>query len=73
MNIAFDGYDEKPFLDSARRFYQYTHYKPLVDIGAVRVAPSPSALVDEVTAYLAVPARDRAGPGHLPAHRAGAP
>ena len=61
VNIAFDGHDQKPFLDSSRRFYQYTHYKPLVDIGAVRVAPSPSVLVDEVTAYLAVPGRDRAG------------
>ena len=38
VNIAFDGHDEKPFLDSSRRFYQYTHYKPLVDVGAVRVA-----------------------------------
>ena len=61
VNIAFDGHDEKPFLDSSRRFYQYTHYKPLVDVGAVRVAATPSALVDEVRAYLADPARDRPG------------
>jgi hypothetical protein len=61
VNIAFDGREEKPFLDSSRRFYVYTHYKPLVDIGAVRVAPSPAALVDEVAAYLADPARDREG------------
>src|SRR6185436_10472264 len=61
VNIAFDGNDEKPFLDSSRRFYQYTHYKPLVDIGAVRVAPSTAALVSEVAAYLADPARDHAG------------
>jgi hypothetical protein len=61
VNIAFDGHDEKPFLDSSRRFYVYTHYKPLVDIGAVRVAPSPAALIDEVAAYLADPARDRDG------------
>ena len=44
VNIAFDGHDEKPFLDSSRRFYQYTHYKPLVDVGAVRVARTPTAL-----------------------------
>jgi hypothetical protein len=61
VNIAFDGYDEKPFLDSARRFYTYTHYKPLVDIGAVRVAETPAALIDEVAAYLAEPDRDAAG------------
>ena len=61
VNIAFDGHDDKPFLDSSRRFYQYTHYKPLVDIGAVRVAPSPATLVAEVAAYLADPSRDHAG------------
>jgi hypothetical protein len=61
VNIAFDGHDTKPFLDSARRFYQYTHYKPLVDIGAVRVARTPTVLVDEVAASLADPARDRDG------------
>jgi hypothetical protein len=61
VNIAFDGHDEKPFLDSSRRFYQYTHYKPLVDIGAVRVASCPRTLIDEVAAYLADPSRDQAG------------
>jgi hypothetical protein len=63
VNIAFDGHDEKPFLDSSRRFYQYTHYKPLVDIGAVRVAPTPAAMIDEVATYLADPAKDAAGRG----------
>jgi hypothetical protein len=61
VNIGFDGHDEKPFLDSARRFYVYTHYKPLVDIGAVRVAYAPAALIEEVAAYLADPSRDKAG------------
>lgn len=63
VNIAFDGHDEKPFLDSSRRFYQYTHYKPLVDIGAVRVAPSPATMIDEVAAYLADPSKDAEGRG----------
>ncbi len=61
VNIGFDGYDDKPFIDSSRRFYQYTHYKPLVDIGAVRVAESPAALIDEVASYLLVPGRDAEG------------
>jgi hypothetical protein len=61
VNIAFDGHDQKPFLDSSRRFYQYTHYRPLVDVCAVRVARTPTALIDEVGAYLADPSRDRAG------------
>ncbi|MCC6176780.1 MAG: hypothetical protein IT305_15835 [Chloroflexi bacterium] len=61
VNVAFDGYDEREFLNSARRYYQYTHYKPLVDAGAVRVAATPCAMLDEIHAYLADPARDREG------------
>jgi hypothetical protein len=61
VNIAFDGHDEKPFLDSSRRFYVYTHYKPLVDAGAVQVARAPEVMIDEVRAYLADPARDQGG------------
>jgi CDP-glycerol:poly(glycerophosphate) glycerophosphotransferase len=61
VNIGFDGHDTKPFLDSSRRLYQYTHYKPLVDAGAVRVAETPAAMIEEVAAYLADPSRDRAG------------
>jgi len=61
VNIGFDGHDEQPFLLSARRLYRYTHYKPLVDIGAVRVAETPAGMVEEIAAYLADPSRDRAG------------
>lgn len=33
VNIAFDGGDDRLFYDSARRYYEYTHYKPLVEAG----------------------------------------
>src|SRR5262249_23504947 len=38
VNIGFDGAEQRPFLDSAARYYRYTHYRPLVDAQAVRVA-----------------------------------
>jgi hypothetical protein len=61
VNIGFDGEEQRPLLDSAARYYRYTHYRPLVDAGAVRVANSPSELIELARAYLHDPARDRAG------------
>jgi len=61
VNIAFDGHDAREFLDSARRYYEYTHYKPLVQAGAVRVAETSGRMVELVREYLAQPERDREG------------
>jgi hypothetical protein len=61
VNIGFDGEQELDFLDSARRYYRYTHYKPLVDAGAVRVAGNPTELVELVERYLREPSLDQAG------------
>ena len=61
VNIAFDGHERRDFLDSARRYYQYTHYKPLVDASAVRVAATPEDMVGLVRRYLEEPDLDREG------------
>jgi hypothetical protein len=61
VNLAFDGEQERPYLDSAARYYDYTHYKPLVKLGAVRVAGSPELMLERVRAYLDDPSLDRAG------------
>jgi hypothetical protein len=61
VNIAFDGQEPRDFLDSARRYYRYTHYRPLVDCHAVRVAETPAQMIDLVREYLAHPERDREG------------
>ena len=61
VNIAFDGRERRDFLDSARRYYQYTHYKPLVDARAVRVASTPEEMVELVRRYLEQPELDREG------------
>lgn len=61
VNIGFDGPERRPFLDSAARYYQYTHYRPLVEAGAVRVASGPDEMVTLVRRYLEEPTLD--GPG----------
>lgn len=61
VNIGFDGSEPRPLLDSAARYYRYTHYRPLVEKGAVRVATSPADMLDLLRGYLADPSLDRAG------------
>jgi hypothetical protein len=61
VNIGFDGPEPRPFLDSAARYYHYTHYRPLLEAGAVRVADSPEAMLTEIRRYLDYPELDRAG------------
>jgi len=63
VNIAFDqdDADVRPFLASPLRYYSYTHYQQIVNAGAVRVARSPTEMIDLVNAYLADPSLDAAG------------
>jgi hypothetical protein len=61
VNIAYDGTEQRSYLESTRRFYDYTHFRPIVQAGASRLAQSPDALVQEVRDYLGDPSRDRAG------------
>jgi len=61
VNIGFDGAEPRPFLDSAARYYRYTHYRPLVENRAVRVASTPDEMVSHVARYLDQPDLDRTG------------
>ncbi len=51
VNIGYPPY----FMNA----YSFTHYRPVVELGAVRVARSEGELLEEVGANLADPARDR--------------
>ncbi len=51
VNIGFPPY--------YRRWYQASHYKPLVDAGAVRIAGSPDEFIAFIREYLEHPERDR--------------
>jgi hypothetical protein len=62
VNVAFDVADPplfgKPLWDY---YYQFEHYRPVVELGAARFARSAAELATHVNAYLAHPALDREG------------
>ncbi len=55
------GFDQHPSDNRAAEYYRFTHYQPVVELGAVRVAVDPTHLADEVSRYLREPDLDRAG------------
>jgi hypothetical protein len=58
VNLGFDVASPRPL---ARHYYRFEHYRPVVDLGAARVATDPAALARLVSTYLADPTLDRAG------------
>lgn len=52
VNVAFDGKVTKPYLESCLRYYDYEHYKRIVDTGGVRIARTPEEMVQHVQTYL---------------------
>ncbi|MBI2082666.1 MAG: CDP-glycerol glycerophosphotransferase family protein [Deltaproteobacteria bacterium] len=53
--IAFDGQDQKPYLESVRRFYDYTHYQPLVKSGGIRLVENKTELISAINQFLKNP------------------
>lgn len=60
VSVGFDDVPGLPLPLSVRRYYTFEHYRPVVELGAVRIAASLDDLVGEVRRYLADPTRDRA-------------
>ncbi len=61
INIAFDGKRERPYDESVRQYYDYTHFKPIVDTGGVFLAHSPEELLRHMHELLENPARGSEG------------
>src|SRR5205823_6984915 len=61
VNIAFDGDDQPPYEQSARRYYKFTHYTNITRHDAVRVSWTPAELVENIRCYLADPSLDADG------------
>ncbi len=61
VNIGFDDTQGLPLPLSIARYYQFEHYRPVVETGAASIARSPEELVQAVGRYLADPAADTAG------------
>ena len=62
VNLAFDDAGpQSPGSATLRQMYTYDHYRPVVDLGAARVAESLDALREGVHAYLEDRSRDAEG------------
>lgn len=61
VNLGFDVKKVPPGRMRIGEFYSWEHYKPIVDLKAVRVAWSADELADHVNFYLENPAADREG------------
>ncbi|MBI1888946.1 MAG: CDP-glycerol glycerophosphotransferase family protein [Candidatus Spechtbacteria bacterium] len=55
INIAFDGYQKKPYELSVARFYDQHHYKPITMSGGVKIVKSEEELVHALNDYLQDP------------------
>jgi hypothetical protein len=59
VNIAFDVADPPPFgMPIWQYYYQFEHYRPVVELGAARFARSPEELATHINTYLSNPDLD---------------
>lgn len=56
--INFDGYEQRPYHHSVRKFHEENHMKKLVATGGVRVARNAQELVEWINNYLDNPSLD---------------
>jgi CDP-glycerol glycerophosphotransferase (TagB/SpsB family) len=61
INVAFDGYERKPYWDSVVRYYDYTHYLDIVKTGGAKIAKNKDELIDYINEYLKNPNLDGSG------------
>ncbi len=74
VNLAYDVGGAMPFGMSLYDFhYTFEHYRPVVELGAARVARSVEELAGHVNAYLRDPSLDREGRRRLVELEVGAP
>lgn len=57
VNIAYDGDATLPYLQSTNRYYDYHHYRPIADSGAVMLAHSREQLLTSIEESLRCPER----------------
>jgi hypothetical protein len=61
VNVAFDGFEEKPYEQSCRRYYDYEHYRRVVQTGGFKISYNLDELVSHIQQYLDDPTLDAAG------------
>ena len=52
IGVGFDGHQTKPYNQSVRRTFDFTHYRRIVELGGLRIAESKEMLIAEINAYL---------------------
>lgn len=74
VNVAFDTTEPPPFgVPLWDYYYQFEHYRPVVELGAARFARSPEELAEHVNAYLENPDLDRVNRERLVELEVGSP
>jgi hypothetical protein len=74
VNVAFDCADPPIFgMPVWDYYYNYEHLRPIVELGASRIARTREQLADQVNAYLENPALDRQGRRRLADLQVGIP
>lgn len=63
INIGFDGWEQKPFHQSVRKFYtvHHVHYQPIMQTGGVKIAYNIDELIKYINIYLENPSLDKEG------------
>ncbi len=61
INIVFDADPDRDYFHSVRRYYDFTHYLPIVRSGGIALVDSPADLVEWTNRYLENPSLHRDG------------
>ncbi|MGZ8937940.1 MAG: hypothetical protein ACXW32_01885 [Limisphaerales bacterium] len=61
VNVAWDGFSTKPYEKSCKRYYQFNHYKKIVETGGITIAEDIDQTVLQIQRYLDNPALEAEG------------
>jgi predicted glycosyltransferase len=61
VNWMYDEIANKDYTDSVSRFFDYTHYKNIIETKGVQVAKSPEEMKNQINTYLKSPHSDKKG------------
>jgi hypothetical protein len=61
VNVAFDGFESRPYEKSCRRYYKFDHYKKIVETGGIKIAGSIDEAVDCIERYFNNPQEEAEG------------
>lgn len=61
VNVAWDGFSTVPYEKSCKRYYNFNHYKKIVETGGVTIAQNLEETVQQIQRYLDDPTLEAAG------------